>query len=288
MNAPTPLESSGIVPPAPHVTLPRFGLLLVGDELLSGRRADQHVPKTIELLAARGLTLSYVHMVGDARADISAQLAPILKSGDVVFSCGGIGATPDDQTRQAAAEAAGVPLALHPQAEALIGQRFAELAAQKGIPFEPDSADHQQRLQMGVFPQGAQIVPNPYNRIPGFSLGHVHFFPGFPAMAWPMMEWTLDTYYSFWFDQRAWAENAVVVKSASEAMLTPMMEALEARYAGIKVFSLPTLQHPEQGPHIDLGVKGDPVQVERAFGEMLDSLRAMGCDLGPVQHPVAR
>ena len=221
MNAPTPLESSGIVPPAPHVTLPRFGLLLVGDELLSGRRADQHVPKTIELLAARGLTLSYVHMVGDARADISAQLAPILKSGDVVFSCGGIGATPDDQTRQAAAEAAGVPLALHPQAEALIGQRFAELAAQKGIPFEPDSADHQQRLQMGVFPQGAQIVPNPYNRIPGFSLGHVHFFPGFPAMAWPMMEWTLDTYYSFWFDQRAWAENAVVVKSASEAMLTP-------------------------------------------------------------------
>ena len=70
--------------------------------------------------------------------------------------------------------------------------------------------------------------------------------------------------------------------------LTPMMEALEARYAGIKVFSLPTLQHPEHGPHIDLGVKGDPVQVERAFGEMLDSLRAMGCDLGPVQHPVAR
>ena len=115
MNAPTPLESSGIVPPAPHVTLPRFGLLLVGDELLSGRRADQHVPKTIELLAARGLTLSYVHMVGDARADIAAQLRSTLASGDVVFSCGGIGATPDDQTRQAAAEAAGVPLALHPQ-----------------------------------------------------------------------------------------------------------------------------------------------------------------------------
>ena len=96
---------------------------------------------------------------------------------------------------------------------------------------------------MGVYPQGSEIIPNPYNRIPGFSLGHVHFFPGFPAMAWPMMEWTLDTYYSFWFDQRAWAENAVVVKSASEAMLTPMMEALEARYAGIKVFSLPPCMH---------------------------------------------
>lgn len=266
----------------------RIGLIIVGDEILSGRRQDKHFSKIVEMLSARGMHLSWAEFLPDERDRLVDAYKRSFASGDVVFSCGGIGATPDDQTRQAAAEAAGVPLALHPQAEALIGQRFAELAAQKGIPFEPDSADHQQRLQMGVFPQGAQIVPNPYNRIPGFSLGHVHFFPGFPAMAWPMMEWTLDTYYSFWFDQRAWAENAVVVKSASEAMLTPMMEALEARYAGIKVFSLPTLQHPEHGPHIDLGVKGDPVQVERAFGEMLDSLRAMGCDLGPVQHPVAR
>ena len=289
MNSPTPLDPSGIVLPSPppHVTLPRFGLLLVGDELLSGRRSDQHLPKTIELLAARGLTLSYVHMVGDARADIAAQLRQVLASGDVVFSCGGIGATPDDQTRQAAAEALGVPLVLQPQAKVLIDQRFAELAEQKGISFEPESADHQQRLQMGVFPQGAQIVPNPYNRIPGFSVGHVHFFPGFPAMAWPMMEWVLDTYYAFWFDQRAWAENAVVVKNASEAMLTPMMEALEARYPGIRVFSLPTLQHPVHGPHIDLGVKGDPAQVTQAFAEMIAGLRSLGCELGPVQHPAA-
>lgn len=279
--------SPGILPPAPHASLPRFGLMLVGDEILSGRRSDQHVPKTIEMLGARGLTLSYVHMVSDARADIAAQLRPLLASGDVVFSCGGIGATPDDQTRQAAAEALGVPLQLHPQAEQLIGERFRQLATQKGQVFDANSADHRQRLNMGLFPQGAQIVPNPYNQIPGFSLGHVHFFPGFPAMAWPMMEWTLDSYYAHWFGQRAWAENAVVVKSVSEAMLTPMMEALEARYPGVKVFSLPTLQHPVHGPHIDLGVKGEPDQVRQAFADMLGSLRGMACELGPIQHPVA-
>lgn len=275
----------GIQAPLPHAQMPRFGLILVGDELLSGRRTDKHVPKTIELLKARGLSLSYVHMVGDERADIAAQLRQAFASGDVVFSCGGIGATPDDQTRQAAAEALGEELVLHPVGAELITERFRELAAQKGEPFDPQRAEHSKRLNMAVFPASAQIVPNPYNRIAGFSCGHVHFYPGFPAMAWPMMEWTLDSYYSRWFGQRQWAENAVVVKGGIEAKLTPLMEQIEAHYPAVKVFSLPTLQHPEYGPHIDLGVKGDPQQVKQAFVELLAGLNALQCALGPIQHP---
>ncbi len=275
----------GIQAPLPHAQMPRFGLILVGDELLSGRRTDKHVPKTIELLEARGLSLSYVHMVGDERADIAAQLRQAFASGDVVFSCGGIGATPDDQTRQAAAEALGEELVLHPVGAELITERFRELAAQKGEPFDPQRAEHSKRLNMAVFPASAQIVPNPYNRIAGFSCGHVHFYPGFPAMAWPMMEWTLDSYYSRWFGKRQWAENAVVVKGGIEAKLTPLMEQIEAHYTAVKVFSLPTLQHPEYGPHIDLGVKGDPHQVKQAFVELLAGLNALQCALGPIQHP---
>ena len=91
-----------------------FGLIIVGDEILSGKRADKHMPKVIELLAARGLALSWVRYVGDDRERITAALRDAFASGDVVFSCGGIGATPDDHTRQCAAAALGVELALHP------------------------------------------------------------------------------------------------------------------------------------------------------------------------------
>ena len=179
-----------------------FGLIIIGDEILSGKRSDKHLPKAIELLAARGLSLSYVHCVGDDPARITATLTTAFEaaraSGDVLFSCGGIGATPDDHTRQCAAQALGVALALHPEAKALITERMQDTAREQGIAFEPERHDNLHRLNMGSFPIGARIVPNPYNTIPGFTcnagIGAVHFLPGFPVMAWPMMAWVLDTH----------------------------------------------------------------------------------------------
>lgn len=178
-----------------------FGLIIVGDEILSGKRADKHLPKVIELLSARGLSLAYAHYVGDDPARITNTLKQAWNSGDVVFSCGGIGATPDDHTRQCAAQAVGVALQLHPQAEILIRERMQDVAREQGVAYEPDRPDNVHRLNMGVFPEGAQIIPNPYNKIPGFTVqgqagGAVHFVPGFPVMAWPMIEWVLDTQYS--------------------------------------------------------------------------------------------
>src|SRR5690606_1814808 len=116
----------------------------------------------------------------------------------VVFSFGGIGATPDDHTRQCAARAAGVPLRLHPQAEAEIRARFVD--DPKGVT--------PQRLAMGEFPEGAGIIPNPYNRIPGFSWRGHYFLPGFPEMAWPMMVWVLDTHYARLFAPGGIAESS--------------------------------------------------------------------------------
>ena len=132
-----PDAPQGIQPPAAHTHLPRFGLIVVGDEILSGRRQDSHVPKMIELLGERGLALSYVHMLGDNRTQLTQLLRQVLASGDVVMCCGGIGATPDDHTRQAAAAAAGVTLALHPVARDLIEQRMQAMAAEKGVEFVP-------------------------------------------------------------------------------------------------------------------------------------------------------
>ena len=74
--------------------LPTFGLIIVGDEILSGKRADKHLPKVIELLAERGLSLAWARFIGDDRERITDALREAFASGDVVFSCGGIGATP--------------------------------------------------------------------------------------------------------------------------------------------------------------------------------------------------
>jgi molybdopterin-biosynthesis enzyme MoeA-like protein len=272
--------------PLSSETRPEFGLIIVGDEILSGKRADKHMPKAIELLSARGLTLEWADYVGDSPERITRTLARAFESNSIVFSCGGIGATPDDHTRQCAARALGVELELHPQAEALIRERMQDTAKEQGIPYEPDRADNVHRLNMGVFPKGASIIPNPYNKIPGFSChgkggGTVHFVPGFPVMAWPMMAWVLDTYYPHLFQHEAWIEKSVVVYGSMEATLTPLMETLEREHAGVKVFSLPSVDHPVHGRHIELGVKGAPAQVALAYPALLAGLQPFGVQLGP-------
>jgi molybdopterin-biosynthesis enzyme MoeA-like protein len=262
-----------------------FGLIIIGDEILSGKRADKHLPRVIELLAARGLSLSWARYVGDEPERITADLKYAFAGGDVVFSCGGIGATPDDHTRQCAAAALGVPLLLHPQARDFVIERMKDVAREQGTVFDPDRDDNKHRLNMAVFPQGADIIPNPYNKIAGFSLrtgeGGVFFVPGFPVMAWPMIEWVLDTVYRPLHSAHARRELSVIVFGAMEAALTPLMESIESTFAGIKVFSLPSVDHPEWGRHIELGVKGDRDRLDAAYRSLLEGLRAQEAKLGP-------
>ncbi|HET6600191.1 MAG TPA: molybdopterin-binding protein [Burkholderiaceae bacterium] len=258
-----------------------FGLIVIGDEILSGKRADKHLPKVIELLGARGLSLTWARYVGDDPVRISADLKDAFDSGDAVFSCGGIGATPDDHTRQAAAHALGVPLVLHPQARELILERMRDTAAEQGTPYEPDRHDNVHRLNMGVFPQGAQIIPNPYNKIAGFSVGQVFFVPGFPVMAWPMIEWVLDQRFAHVHGLGAQREKSVIVFGAMEATLTPLMQDIELRFPGVKVFSLPSVDHPQWGRHIELGVKGAAGMLDAAYAVLLEGLDSHGARLGP-------
>jgi molybdopterin-biosynthesis enzyme MoeA-like protein len=258
-----------------------FGLIIIGDEILSGKRADKHLPKVIELLSARGMALSWARYVGDDPVRITADLRHAFDCGDAVFSCGGIGATPDDHTRRCAAAALGVPLELHPQARELITQRMRDIALEQGVPFDPDRHDNAHRLNMGVFPAGARIIANPYNKIPGFSVGEVHFVPGFPVMAWPMIESLLDGRYAALHGVGAQHERSVIVFGAMEAALTPLMEQIEAGFDGVKVFSLPSVDHPEWGRHIELGVKGPQAAIGAAFTSLRDALLARGIPLGP-------
>jgi molybdopterin-biosynthesis enzyme MoeA-like protein len=260
---------------------PSFGLIVIGDEILSGKRTDKHLPKFIELLSARGLQLDWADYVGDSPERITATLARAFASGNIVFSTGGIGATPDDHTRQCAAAALKVPLELHPEAEELIRERMRDTAKEQGVPYEADRPDNVHRLNMGVFPQGARIIPNPYNKIPGFSMGDVHFVPGFPVMAWPMIEHVLDTRYADLFARGQSIEKSVIVYGAMEAALTPLMEKIERDHPAIKVFSLPSVDHPEHGRHIELGVKGDRERIEPAYAALIAGLHGFDAKMGP-------
>jgi molybdopterin-biosynthesis enzyme MoeA-like protein len=240
-----------------------FGAYIIGDELLVGKRQDKHLPFVIEALAKRGLRLSWAHYLGDEPARLTAVLRNSFSTKDIVFSFGGIGATPDDHTRQCAAQALDVGLQLHPEAEREIRTRF-------GGEVTP------QRLAMGEFPLGSRIIPNPVNRIPGFSLGEHHFVPGFPQMAWPMVEWVLDTRYREFFDRDRWREASILVYEAGESQLIEAMNAVGAQYAGVKVFSLPSMGPKGERIHVELGVRGDPGQVDGAIEALRRLVREAG------------
>jgi molybdopterin-biosynthesis enzyme MoeA-like protein len=265
-----------------------FGLIIIGDEILSGRRADKHFSKVVELLKARGLLLAWTEIIGDDKARITATLKRTFASDDIVFSCGGIGATPDDHTRQCAAVALGVPIELHPQAKEKIQERMLEMARDAGVTLDMTAPDVLNRFKMGEFPRGAGIVPNPYNKIPGFSIAHgnggAHYFvPGFPVMAWPMIESVLESHYAHLFNQQPHAEKALFVFGAMEATLTPLMEQLEEEFPKVKVFSLPSVGDAQTRRHIELGVKGEPIQTDAAFTKMLAELHRMEMEIQRIE-----
>jgi len=246
----------------------KFGAIIIGDEILSGKRQDKHLAKVITTLGGRGLELSWAQYLGDDPELITATLRRTFAGGDTVFSFGGIGATPDDHTRQCAAHAAEVPLKLHPEAEAEIRARFVD--DPKGVT--------PQRLMMGEFPQGAAIIPNPYNRIPGFSFGNHHFLPGFPEMAWPMMAWVLDHRYAGVSAERA-IEAAIIVREAGESQLIELMNECLRAYPSLKVFSLPRVT-PER--YIELGVRGSAAQVNTAIAMLQAGVTRLGFPWTPV------
>jgi molybdopterin-biosynthesis enzyme MoeA-like protein len=253
----------------------KFGLFILGDEILSGKRQDRHFEQVKSILGSRGLALSWVYYLGDDRDRCIQAFSQSFNSGDVVLSCGGIGSTPDDHTRQAAAHALGLPLVLHPQAERLIRERAAEM----GQPATPE------RLRMGEFPQGASIIPNPYNKIPGFSIREHYFFPGFPVMAWPMIEWVLEQFYKSSFRRAAEFDCSMIVHQLFEATVTPLMQSISEKYPQFKFYSLPSAGEQGLPKHVELGVKAQggpgpasdaPSELRLAYEEFKAGVVALG------------
>lgn len=243
--------------PAESPSSTRFGLIVIGDEVLLGRRAERHFAHFSALLAERGMGLAWHWVLPDEPELLIAHLRFSMGRGMPAFICGGIGATPDDHTRACAAAAVGGKLVRHGGAVTAIEGRFGQAA-------------YPHRVLMADLPEGAALIPNPYNQIPGFSLGGHYFLPGFPEMAWPMAEWVLETHFSG--HSRPLEERTLWVIGEVESGLLPVMTELTRQFPKVRLFSLPRLG---QVPTIELGFRGVE-GVEAAFAALRGRLDAAG------------
>jgi molybdopterin-biosynthesis enzyme MoeA-like protein len=233
-----------------------IGAVIIGDELLSGKRQDKHFQHVQKVLAERGLELSWTIIVGDEPEQLQRFLSYTMASNDLVFCFGGIGATPDDRTRQTAAKVAEVALTAHPEAVAEIEAQFGESAYPK-------------RILMAELPENSRIIPNPINRVPGFSLDHHHFMPGFPEMSWPMLQWVLDTLYPDLRNLAPESEQTIVITNSRESDLLDTMNTTLYRHPDIKLSSLPRLGDK---PCLELSLRGKEGEVEDAMAEIKSAL----------------
>lgn len=227
--------------------------VIIGNEILSGRRQDAHLANTIAACQARGLRLGEVVYIGDDAQTLVATFRRLHAQGASILSFGGIGATPDDRTRQAVADTLGVPLVHHPQGLAILEARFGDALTDN-------------RRNLVAFPQGATLIPNPVNQIPGFSIAGIHCVPGFPQMAEPMIAWVLDTHCHHLAVERFYC---ALMAEMPESEAVPLMEMLEARYPGLGVSSLPQMRLCTE-----LGFEGAREQALAARADALQWLQA--------------
>ena len=157
---------------------PTAAVLLIGDEILSGRTKDKNLGFLADYLSALGIDLKEARIVPDIENEIVDAVNVLRRRYTYVFTTGGIGPTHDDITADAVAKAFGVPIDHHPQAVEILLQHF------KQIGREPNEA----RLRMARTPQGASLIVNPVSKAPGFQIGNVFVMAGIPKVMNAMME----------------------------------------------------------------------------------------------------
>jgi len=153
-------------------------VLVIGDEILSGRTKDKNIGFIAEMCTAVGIDLKEVRIVSDDEPDIVAALNALRARYTYVFTTGGIGPTHDDITADCVAKAFGVPLDVHPEAVAILKERLAKTGGEL----------NEARLRMARIPRGASLVANKVSGAPGFWMGNVITMAGIPAVMQGMMD----------------------------------------------------------------------------------------------------
>lgn len=237
-----------------------IGILIIGDEILSGRRQDKHMAFVIEALAEKNLSLAWVRYAGDDQSILIENFREISQHGDLCFSFGGIGATPDDLTRQSIAAALDLPIVRHTEATKVLEAQFGDEA-------------YPNRILMADLPQGATLIPNPINRVPGFSVGNIHCLPGFPEMAWPMLKWVMENLYPRLKGSET-TQIILKIHNAHESELVPLMNKINSDYPNVKLSSLPRFLE-NGGREIEMALTGSEPEVSTAIDFLTQQLQKL-------------
>ncbi|MEM9247345.1 MAG: molybdopterin-binding protein [Pseudomonadota bacterium] len=216
-------------PPAPSRTTeqPTAAMLVIGDEILSGRTRDANMHHLAGALTKHGIALCEVRVVADVAADIVSAVQALSERWETVFTSGGIGPTHDDITADAIAEAFGVAIGVREDARALLQTHYDA----KGILL------NDARLRMARIPDGAALIDNPISAAPGFTLGNVHVMAGVPAVFQAMVASVMPTLTG----GPPMLSQALDIQRGEGEIAAPLAD-LAARYDDLSVGCYPTFR----------------------------------------------
>ena len=200
-------------------------LLVIGDEILSGRTKDKNIGHVAEVLTASGIDLGEVRVVPDIEAEIVAAVNGLRARYDYLFTTGGIGPTHDDITADAVAKAFGVPIDVDPRAVAILKAHYPEGQLTEG------------RLRMARIPEGADLVENPVSAAPGFKLANVIVMAGVPAIMQRMLDSVLPTLSS---GARMIAEQVSPGPGIGESMIAAPLGVIAKEHPAVSIGSYPS------------------------------------------------
>ena len=227
-------------------------VLLIGDEILSGRTKDKNLGFIADFLVALGIDLKEARCVADDEGDIVAAVNALRARYTYVFTTGGIGPTHDDITADAIAKAFQVPIGHHPRAVEVLTNYFKEIGREI----------NEARLRMARVPQGATLIENAISKAPGFRMDNVFVMAGVPKIMQAMMEAIAPT-----LDKGVPMQSRTVALQGGEGDVAKPLGEIQARYADVFIGSYP-FESPT-GFATNLVVRSrNPASLDRAEAEV--------------------
>jgi molybdenum cofactor synthesis domain-containing protein len=240
---------------------PTAALLIIGNEILSGRTQDANLNFIAKELGAIGIPLKEARVVPDVETDIVSALNDLRQRYTYVFTTGGIGPTHDDITVDAVATAFGLPVVEHPQARVLLGAHFG------------DKNLTEARLRMARVPQGASLIENPVSSAPGIQIENVYMFAGVPEIMQGMMNSIVAS-----LRHGPAMYSATVSGFIAESVIAEELRTLAARFSNVDIGSYPWIREEKFGTA--LVVRGtDEKAVHQVARELKALMNAKGAEV---------
>ena len=240
------------------------GLVVVGDEILSGRTRDANIAQVASWLQVQGIRLAEVRVVPDVVERIAAAVGDLRAANDYLFTTGGIGPTHDDITVDGVAAALGVPVVVHPKAKAILE---ADYAGRGGM--------NEGRLRMARVPEGAELIENRMSGAPGIKVGNVHMMAGVPAICAQMLDALTGT-----LEGGAPLLSETLGGWIQESEVAGLLREVEQAHEGCQIGSYPFFREGRTGANFVVR-STDPNTLRACVDALGEGLRQLGLDFTP-------